>query len=201
MSLSDSEIGALRFHLGYGSINVGAYPYTPDGFVEVFRDVIAPNLTAGAETSATTAVSAGSIVVVTPLAMTSIVAYASLIVDTGEESETVMVKSVTGSTFTAAFAKAHATSGYPISVDCGKARLRLLLWSADKAWQTVQSSKITRTAGLKSVGMGEVEWFEGGVVLRDTLSHYRAIQSAISSLVRVPVVSSESRGCVRLEAY
>ena len=53
MVLTASEVEAIRFHLGYGNINVGAYPYTPDGFYELFTDVVAANLSTGAETTAT----------------------------------------------------------------------------------------------------------------------------------------------------
>ena len=54
--LTTAEIENLRFHLGYGNLQVGAYPYTPDGFFELFTNVIKPYLSDAEATSATTAI-------------------------------------------------------------------------------------------------------------------------------------------------
>lgn len=187
MSLTTSEIESLRTHLRYGNMNVGGYPYTPDGFLVLFRDIIAPNLTTDTETSATTAIAAG-IVVVTPLVMTNIVAGASLVVDVGEDAEIVMVKAVTSTTFTARFAKAHASSGYPVAVMCGKQRVRYLIAQADRLWSKSQGSDITQTAGLKQLGQGEIEWVNGASgVIADVGSQYSAIVAELASVCRVPI--------------
>lgn len=198
MALTDSEIQSLRRHLGYGNIDIGAYPNTPDGFLELFEQVVAPNLQTGPQTSSTSAVSVG-IATVTPADMSGIVPNARLIIDTGDDAEIVDVKAVSVTDFVARFTKAHDSSGYPIAVVSGESMLRYLLRSADIAWEKLQSPTISRTAGLKSVGKGEVEWFQGGWVLRDTLAHYRSICTQISDLVRVKPRRSGSKNT--LSAY
>lgn len=201
MALTDAEVESLRFHLGYGNIGIGAYPSTPDGFYELFSDVIAPNLTTGTETTSTTAVAAAGIQAVTPAAMTDIVVGARLYIDVGDDAEVVVVKSVSVTAFTARFTLTHPSSGYPVALDSGTARLRALLHTATRAWERKQSSSVTKTAGLKSVGQGEVEWFEGGKVLADTEAHYRAIVGEISRLVRVAPCDDGLGVVTQLEAY
>lgn len=204
MSLTDAEIGSLGFHLGYGNISIAARPYSPDNFYEVFNSIVGPYLSTGNETSATDAITAGSTTQVTPVAMTGIVAYGQLVIDTGDDAEIVMVKVVDAGTFTAAFTKAHSTSGYPISTMSGVARLRLLLQSADRAWEKVQDKSITSTAGLKQLGNGEIEWFGNNTVLRETIDHYRGIVRSISDLVRVQPrweLDGSLGRSVRVEAY
>jgi hypothetical protein len=199
MALSTSEIESLRHHLGYGNIGALAAPYTPDGFLELFTDVIAPNLSVGTETSATTAITAGATVVVTPVVMTDITAYSTLVVDTGEQSEAVIVKAVTATTFTASFAKSHASSGYPVATMSGTARLRLLLWDADVAWRALSSPGLSATLGLKSVD--EVHFFgNGSATLTSKTTHYNTICQAIASLVQVAPRWAGGDNS-RLEAY
>lgn len=200
MALTDSEIQSLRFHLGYGNLDVGASPYTPDGFQSLFDDVIAPNLESVATTTASTSTTAGASATVTVGAITGIAAWAQVIVDVGDDAEVVAVRSVSGLTFTATFAKTH-TQPYPVAVNSGEARLRLLLWQADKAWQTMQSSSITQSAGLKQLGQGEIEWFPDGSILSDTKSHYMAIVSSIAQLVRVDSAWPKAKRGGALEVY
>jgi len=188
MALSDSEIESLRYHLGYGNIGLGVSMYTPDGFKELFDQIISPYLTGDTETTATTAITAGASVTVTPASMTGIVPYAKLVVDVGDDVELVMVRSVGVTTFTAKFAKAHPASGYPIALMGGHARLRLLLNQADNAWQAMQDPSVGATAGLKQVDKGDVEWFGGFQVMKDRLRHYQEIVGQIASLVRVEPV-------------
>lgn len=201
MALTTAEIEELRLHLAYGNISIGAYPTTPDGFYEVFYDVVSPYLSTGTETSATTAITADTTTTVTPVAMAGIVVYGRLIVDVGDEAEIVTVKAVTGSTFVAAFKKTHAATGYPIATNSGVARLRLLLHDANKAFATMTGASITSSAGLKSVGRGAVEWFGSGSVLSATRQHYLAIVEQISNLVRVPMQDSDNGKTTRLEMY
>ena len=198
MALSDSEIESLRYHLGYGNIGLGVSMYTPDGFKLLFDDIIAPYLTGDTETTATTAITAGSSVTVTPVSMTDIVPYAKLVVDVGDDVELVMVRSVSVSAFTAKFAKAHPASGYPVALMGGHARLRLLLNQADVAWQSMQDASVGATAGLQSVDKNDVVWFGGFQVLKDRLKHYYAIIDQISSLVRVARVGSGTSGQMSL---
>jgi hypothetical protein len=202
--LTTAEVENLRFHLGYGNLQVGAYPWTPDGFFELFTNVIKPYLSTGPETSATTPVdaSAGAIVaVVTPVDMTGIDVNVRLIVDNGEDTEVVVVKAVTATTFAARFALSHAGSGYPIAVETGTSRLRWLLHQADRTHQAMLSPMVTATAGLKSVDKGEVEWFGPTAVLRSVLAQYQTIVDQISRLVRVPATLPSRGPSTRLEAY
>lgn len=200
MALSDSEIESLRQHLGYGNIGVGGYPYTPDGFKQLFDDVIAPNLTGDTETTATVSVTAGANATITPVSMTGIVRWAKLVVDAGDDAETVTVRSVAASTFVARFAKAH-TGTCPIMLSGGHSSLRLLLHSADLAKDALTSSDVGATAGLKSLDKEDVVWFEGGEVLKGKLEHYRAIIGQISQLVRVTPAWATGGGGSQLEAY
>lgn len=204
MSLSTAEIESLRFHLGYGQVAI-ANPYTPDGFLEVFAQVVAPNLGTGTETTASTAVIAGSSTTITPVSMADIVVSAQLVVDVGEACEIVWVRSVTSTTFTAAFTLAHPASGYPVLVMSGKARLRFLLGVCDRLWQKMQSPDVSDSLGIKQLGRGEIEWF-GTTAVYDALStQYLSTVNQLSSVVRVPVNedtrSPRRSGSDDLEAY
>jgi hypothetical protein len=200
-TVSTSDVEATRFHLGYGNVDAGAYPFTPDGFLELFEDVIAPNLTTGDETSATTTITAGADATVTPASMVGIAAHARLVVDVGDLAEIVTVRAVTATTFTARFVNAHPSTGYPIAVESGVTRLRILLHRAAQAWERVQGSSIAKTAGLKSVGRGAVEWFGSGTVLTETQTQYVAIVEQLSALVRVPRAGHARGRASTLESY
>lgn len=199
MTLSSAEIDRLRFHLGYGNLAVGADLYTRDGFLALFEQVVSLYLNTGTETSATTAITAGAITEVTPAAMTGIAVYGQLIVDVGDDAEQVMVQAVTVSTFTARFAKAHAVTGYPIATESGLARLRLLLWDADRAYREMFSADTAATSGIKEVDKKDVVFFGGSAVCEGRLKHYMGIVAAISSLVQVaPRCAGDT---CRMEAY
>lgn len=203
--MTESEIEATRFHLNYGNIGVGGYPYTPDGFLELFEDVISQYLTTGAETTASTATTADAITAVTPASMTDIAANVRLVIDTDTDQEVVVVKSTTATTFTARFAKAHMGT-YPVAVESGLTRLRMLLADAEKAFRELTSVDTASYAGLKKVD--EIE-FHGNSktgtngVFDGKMEHYKAIVARISSLVRVPVNCPDGGGCggTTLETY
>ena len=200
MALTTAEQEALRFHLGYGNLSRVSLPYTNDGFWTQV-ELVSETLGTGTETSATTAITAGAVTVVTPLVMTGITSYSQLVVDVGTNAEVVMVQAVTVSTFTALFAKSHSVSGYPISTMCGLARLRMLLWAADSAWLACTDTSVSSSAGLKSVDKGDVVWFEGFQVLRDKISHYLSISNQLSSLTRIQCNwPNPSQRVTRLEA-
>ncbi len=202
MTLSTAEIESVRFHLGYGNVAVGALPYTDDGYWSVFDQLVSVYLGTGTETSSTTAITAGSTTTVTPAAMTDIVVYGQLVVDTAEQAECVTVKAVTLTTFTAYFAKSH--SSYPISTMCGKARLRLLLHDADIAWRALGMASVGSAGGLKSVDKGDVVWQDNASAnpaVAGRMAQYAAICRSISALVRVPLRGSGNSGAVMLEAY
>lgn len=207
MTLTASEMDSLRHHLGYGNIAVGAEPYTPDTFFEVFNAIVSPYLSTGNETSASATIAAGASATVTPASMTGIATYGQLVVDADGAAEVVVVKATTSTTFTASFQKAHSGT-YPIATMSGKARLRLMLREADAAWASLMSQDIGAQAGLKSVDKGDVEWFggrsgQGNAVLSGRAEHYRSIVWGIANLVQVPPKWAETSGggTSRLEAY
>ena len=202
--LAAAEIENLRFHLGYGNLQVGAYPWTPDGFMELFQNVIRPYLSTAEETSATTLIDASAgpvIVVVTPLDMAGIAPNVRLLVDNGDDTESVVVKASTVSTFTARFSLSHAATGYPVAVETGTSRLRWLLHQADRTHQAMLSPMVTAVGGIKSIDKGEIEYFGPTAVLRSVLAQYEAIVEQISRLVRVAPVGLSHGPATQLEAY
>lgn len=183
MPLTAAEVEAIRVHLGHGALKL-ANAYTADGFWEVFHQIVAPNLDERESTTATTAVASAGNATVTVAALDGIVPHARLVVDVGDDAETVVVRSVSGSAFSARFAKAHPV-GTPVQVESGVARCRLLLHAANRAWEKLQASSITQSAGIKQLGKGQIEWFGGGTVLAETANHFLAITDQLSHLVRV----------------
>lgn len=199
--LTNTEVERLRGHLGYGMIQVGGYPWTPDGFFELFYNVIAQYLSSAAETTATTAITANTIAVVTPASMTGIAVNERLIVDVADDAEIVTVKAVTLTTFTARFLKAHTAAGYPISIDSGVPRLRYLLTQADLAWAALLDKSVGNSSGLKSLAREEVVWFGPYAVLKGKLDHYKAIVLEIARLIRVEPVPYPDERSSQMEAY
>jgi len=207
LTLSASEIESLRHHLNYGNMGVAALPYTPDGFWSVFDSVISPYLGTGTEDASVTAVTAGAVAAITITSDASaFVVYSEAVIDVGDNAEIVQVQAYTTGateTVTAYFAKAHNASGYPVATMSGKARLRLLIHDANRAWRAIAGSAVGATAGLKSVDKGDVEWFKGDSALRGRVDHYENIQAQIAQLCRVAPARSlaGSGGAVRLERY
>jgi hypothetical protein len=196
MAVNDDEVESLRFHLGYGQVGTGAYPYTPDGFHELFHQVIQPNLTTGAATTASTSATAG-VSSVTVASLTDIAAQTRLVVDVGDAVEVVVVRSTSGSAFTATFAADHAAP-FPVAVMSGEARLRLLLHRADATWQAMQAGDISDTAGIKRIE-GDLEYFANAELLKVRQKSYRRVVEELSRLVRVAPADCGPTG--QLEAY
>jgi hypothetical protein len=215
-ALTPDEIEVLRYHLGYGNLQVGAYPWTPDGFFELFTNVVKPYLSDGLSTSAATAIdtSAGPVIAtLTPGAMSASINYgqgpitsaivpgARLIIDCDDDAEIVVVKSTTLTTCTAKFKRTHDASGYPVAVETGTSKLRYLLHRAGRVHEAMFGPLVTATAGLASVDKGEVVWIGQSSVLKGQLDQYRAIVAEISSLVRVDPVAVGGERMGRMEAY
>lgn len=186
MALTDAEIEELRFHTGWGNIDVGAYPHTPDGFYEVFHEVVSDNLTTGTETTVTASVSATGSATCTPASMTDISAMVRLVIDAGDDEEVVVVRSTTATTFTATFAKTH-TGPFPVATLSGVSRARSLLHRINAVYTSLTGTTVTQAAGLKMVGQGEVEWFGAGATLSAMNAHLLALRRELSSLIRVPL--------------
>lgn len=203
MALSDAEVESLRFLLGWSNLGIRAYPYTNDLYWESLYGVVVPSLTEGAVTTASVAIAAAGIFDVTPASMTDIVPYARLIVDAGEDEETIAVRATTATTFNARFARAHAAP-FMIAVESGLTRARGLMRRAFVALEQLTGTKILSSAGLKMVGQGEVEWFGPTAVLMATNAQMLAIRQQLASLVRIPLREDyhESGGpAQRLETY
>lgn len=200
MALTSSEIESLRLHLGYGNLSIAGVPYTSDGFQNHFSGVIAEYLTTATETTSVTACTAGAITAITVASIGNIVAFSELLIDTGDDAEIVMVKGVSGSVVTARFAKAHAATGYPVMLMCGKARLRMLLNDANILWRKLTGKEISQSSGIKQLGNGEIEWFDGTSVLKATSQQYQGIVDQLAMLCRISPQSS-LRQSGKLEAY
>lgn len=199
MTISTSEIETLRFHLQYGNMQVGAEPYTPDGFQALFTQVIAPNLGISTETTSVTDVTAAAQNTIVVGDATLFAAYGTMVVGVGDAAEIVQIATVSGTSITGYFVNAH-TGPYPVALMSGTARLRMLLHEADAAHAKLTDQEVVASAGLKQVDKGDVEWFNGsGGVLKDRQKHYLSIVGSIASLVRVDINRSGCRG--RIEAY
>jgi hypothetical protein len=196
MAVTDDEIESLRFHLSYGNLAEDG-PYTADGFRAVFYQVIQPNLTGGAETTATTSVGEAGIATVTVGSLTGIAANARLVVDVGDAAETVVVRATGVLSFTATFALPH-TQPYPVAVMGGQARLRLLLHRADAAWQAMQAGDVADVAGIKRIE-GDIEYFKSAELLRAREKAYETIVRQLAKLCRVKPADQGCSG--QLEAY
>lgn len=202
MALTSSEIQSLRFHLGYGAVGV-ASPYLPDTFLELFRDVVAPNIESGTSTTSVTSVSAGTATIVVASA-TDIVARTRLVVDVGDKEETVVVRAVSGTSITADFALAHTSTPYPVAIESGETRLRSLLGAADAVHAKMTATTAIDSAGLKRAE--DIEWYPDGSsgisggVIGAQLRAYRQIVGQLSSLVRVQPVWAQGR-TTGLETY
>lgn len=200
-----SETEKLRYHLGYGNVGIGGYPYTPDGYFELFTNVIAQYLTSGAVTTASVAIAAAGTFEVTPASMTSIATYVRLVIDVPPDEETVVVRAATVTTFSATFTKAHAAP-FSVEVESGVTRLRALLAAADRALADCFSGATASTAGLKKVD--EIEFYQAlkgaatNLVLAGKLEQYKRIVLAIADLVRVrPRWEYEESAMLRREVY
>lgn len=211
--LTPLEVERIRFHLGYGNLNVGAYPWSPDGFFELFTNVIAVYLSDATTTTATTAIDASGgpvIVAVTPASMavtlsdgtaSTITPGMRLIIDNDDDAEIVVVKSVTGTTFSAKFQNSHDASGYQVALEVGTSWLRYLLHRADRVHQAMLGPLVTATAGLASVDKQETVWVGQNSVIKAIYTQYQAIVGEISRLVRVDSLMQSTGPMTRMEAY
>lgn len=158
MSLSDSEISRLKFELGYHVLTTGAGPYI--GWVNLFDQIVAPNLPAGAATTSATAVTAAStptlVTIVLTLA-TGFAAGARVWIGVDDNLESATAQSLSGTSLALSLSKAH-TGTYPVYVDGGEGMVRELL---DRIRATKMQLAATYGEGqLKKVD--ELEWYQTG---------------------------------------
>lgn len=197
MALTADEVTQLRFHLGFGNVGVGAYPYTPDGFQQLFEDVIGPNLASGTETTTASAVTAAGVATITLASATGFAASQRVVVDVGDDVEIVVVRALSGANLSAKFALTHAAN-FPVVTLSPVARLRMLIHAADKSWASQNESGIAQRAGIKRAD--DVEFFPGSELLGIRGAQYDQIVDSIASLVRVRPLRSSGSGA-RVEVY
>lgn len=151
---TDSQVTHVRIYRRGGTIAgnyrlVAEVPNSGGSYVDRLPDRIAANnkileldndppvsslLKQPVDTTLGTAVTAGSSQTVTPASMVDIFPNQFVRVDEGEDEETVIVQSTTGTQFTAFFQRAHASSAR-VRADSREARpLRLAAIHAERAW-------------------------------------------------------------------
>ncbi|HEV8248209.1 MAG TPA: hypothetical protein VGP93_20680, partial [Polyangiaceae bacterium] len=182
MALLDSEVARCKAELGYPLIGQ-ANPYI--GVTLLFEQVIQPYLGAGATTTSSTSVTGdGAPFAIVLSVATGFAAGARVVVDVDGRQEKVTVQSLSGSSLTALFTKAH-TGTYPVTVEGGESLVREKLgeiWSA-----RVTRGKSQGRGALKAI-VGDVEWYDSGMtsfasssaeidVLRDELAAILGIEN------------------------
>jgi hypothetical protein len=160
LALTTAEIARIKYELGYNVLTVGAEPYI--SWVNLFDQIVAPNLPSGAATTSSTAVTASSGTVVT-LVLASATGFASgdrVWVGADDNLETATIQSLSGANMVVTLSKAHSGT-YPVYVDSGEGIVRELL---DKIKAT--KTRLTATYGggaLKKVD--EIEFWQGSKTL------------------------------------
>ena len=171
MALTTSELRRLRYELGYNVLNAGAEPYI--GVSAVFEQVIQTYLQSGAITTSNTSVTAATAPTPAVLTLADSTGFANsnvVIVDVDSRQERVTVEQVSGSTIRVILSKAHSGT-YPVTVEGGESIVRTILGHLYDCEDKILAS--SKTAGLKSVGRGAVEWYgnsTGGSVLQSLKS-------------------------------
>lgn len=195
MSLLDSELARIKWHLGFNLLDVGATPYI--GVAAVFEQVIQPYLSGGAATTSSTAVTAASAPTPVTLTLASVVGFTAgdpVIVDVDSRQERATVQAVGVSTITVLLSLAH-TGTYPVTVEGGESIVRSILKQCDAAWTAY--SEVLTSAGLESLGNGEIVWSTESrnsrpTMLKRTLDHWRGELASALGLARM---NSGSGGC------
>jgi hypothetical protein len=161
VALSTAELQRIKFELGHNLLGTGAGFWI--GVSQVFENVVATYIQAGASTTATTSVTAAT----SPTLATIVVASASGIsagsrvhVDVDDRREISTVQSVSGTSVALLLSKAHSGT-YTVEVDGGEAIVRELLAQIAKV-----KAELAGTFGegaLKKVD--DVEFYESGGAL------------------------------------
>lgn len=157
MALLNSEIQRIKYELGFNVVGAGAEPYI--SIYQIFDQVIATYITAGASTTATTAVVASSTAAPASITLadaTGFAAGARIVVDVDARQEIVTLQSLTGAVATALMTKAH-TGTYPVTVEGGESIVRELLTELRNVQAKLLAS--AGNAGLKRAE--DIEWFPG----------------------------------------
>jgi hypothetical protein len=166
VALLASELARCKFELGYNVLTIGAEPMI--GVSYVFEGVIQNNVSAGAVTSSSTAVTAATSatpVTITLASGTGFATGARVVIDVDDRQEVVTAELVTGTALTVLLQKAHAGT-YPVTVDGGETIVREIL-------QQIRGYKdeLGRTFGTGAVAqVDEIKFFPtGGKTLFENL--------------------------------
>ncbi len=198
MALTTDEIYRIRAELGYNVLQAGAAPYI--GVVEVFNQVIAAYMTAGAATTSSTVVAA--VTAPTPIALTlaSAVGFSAgnrVVVDVDDRQEMATVQSVAAPAITVLLSKAH-TGTYPVQIDGGETIVRECLSRIRSVTDALGDTAIT-AAGIKRAD--EIEFFgsrgESSVFASLTAEreHWRQELADVLGVVYLRKLRRGSAGC------
>lgn len=127
MALLDSEIARCKAELGYNLLSSGAAPWIDT--VLLFEQVIQPNLSGGAKTTSSTAITAKADpgpVVVTLADPTGFHAGDRMVLDVDSRQEAATIQSLTGSAATVLLQGAHSGT-YPVTVEGPETIVREIL--------------------------------------------------------------------------
>lgn len=158
MSLLDSEIAQIKYHLGYNVLTIGSLPYI--GHTSLFEQVIQQYTDSGAATTSSTAVVAATSATPSTIVLASATGFAAgarIVVDVDDRQEVVTAQYVTGSSLTLLLRLAH-TGTYPVLVEGGETIIRSILRRLYDV--SVQIGDAYTTAGIKKVD--EIEFFGDG---------------------------------------
>lgn len=158
MALLDSEVARIKAELGYNVLDIGAEPYI--GVAAIFSQVIQPYLSGGAVTTSSTAVTAASSptpVVLTLASATGFAAGARVVIDVDDRQEVATIQSLSGAFATVQLSKAHSGT-YPVTVDGGESIVRELLGLIRGV-----KAEMAQTFGTGSIKkVDEVEFYSTG---------------------------------------
>lgn len=157
MALLDSEIQRIKYELGFNVVGAGAEPYI--SIYQIFDQVIAMYITAGASTTATTTIAASSVAApasITLASATGFTAGARIVIDVDARQEIVTLQSLSGAVATALLTKTH-TGTYPVTVEGGESIIREILAELRNVQGKLFAS--AGNAGLKRAE--DIEWFPG----------------------------------------
>jgi hypothetical protein len=129
MALLPSELARCKFELGYNALSLSALPYAIDGITQMFEQIVAPYLQAGALAFSSTVVvaaSAATPVVLTLSSGTGFTVGSVVIVDQGDTQESSYVQVIAGTSLTVPLLNAHSGT-YPVTVEGGESIVRDIL--------------------------------------------------------------------------
>lgn len=156
MALLDSEIQAIRWHLGYNILTVASEPYIPHAML--FEQIVKPYTGSGATTTSATAVTAASEPTPVSITLTSGTGFHAgdrVVIDVDSRQEFATVQSLSGSVVSVLLKKAHSGT-YPVTVEGGETIVRRILGKLKDVEIQMESAAVTN-AGLKRVE--DIEWY------------------------------------------